>query len=530
MKKLIFLIFSLLCISNIFAQQRNVVLIIADDLGKDFCDIYPDHAANTVHLTNVRRLLNRGVVFNNAWANPLCSPTRAGMLTGRYSFRNGVGDVVDGSNPKLNSNENIIPEVLDIYNNNGISKALFGKWHVTTGAPVGYNYPNTMGFDHFEGSLTGALGQPGQQANGYYNWTKITNGVSSTCTNYATTENVNNAISYLNSQPAAKPFFLWLAFNAPHTPYQLPPANLITNTGLTGTQAEITANPTPYFQAMVEAMDNEIGRFFDYLISVGKWDTTDIIFIGDNGDDPNVAQSTPAKGSVYQGGINVPFIISGPDIVNPNRTSDALVNSVDVFATVLEMFGDTNWQSQIPTTTVDSYSLMPILTDQTTIVRPWAFSEVFRVTPLASDGKTIRNTTYKLIRFTNGTEKLFNLTLDPSENINLLNTTLSVTDVSNYTYLCNEMFNLVGNGIACMALNTDAFLNTNEVFVIENPFKSTIVINNSTKEDLFELYTIKGEKIKEGKDISNQDFSTLAVGIYLVKLVSQNKVFKIIKE
>ena len=529
MKKLHIIILLLFALIKVNAQ-RNVVLIIADDLGKDFCDIYPDHAANTVHLTNVRRLLNRGVVFNNAWSNPLCSPTRAGILTGRYSFRTGVGDVVDGSNPKLNINENIIPEVLDIYNNNGISKALFGKWHVTTGAPVGYNYPNTMGFDHFEGSLTGALGQTGQQANGYYNWTKITNGVSSTCTNYATTENVNNAISYLNNQPATKPFFVWLAFNAPHTPYQLPPANLITNTGLTGAQAEITANPTPYFQAMVEAMDTEIGRFFDYLISAGKWDTTDIIFIGDNGNDPLVAQTSPSKGSLYQGGVTVPFIISGPDVVNPDRISDAMVNTADIFATVLEMFGDTNWQSQIPTTTVDSRSLMPILQNTATTTRPWAFSEVFRTTPLASDGKTIRNTAYKLIRFTNGTEKLYNLTLDPSENINLLNTTLSVTDVNNYTYLCNEMFNLVGNGIACMTLNTDSFLNTNEVFVIENPFKSTIVINNSTKEDLFELYTIKGEKITEGKDISSQDFSYLDSGMYLVKLVTNNKVFKIIKK
>jgi hypothetical protein len=387
-----------------------------------------------------------------------------------------------------------------------------------------------MGFDHFEGSLTGALGQPGQQAIGYYNWTKITNGVSSTCTTYASTENVNNAISYINSQPATKPFFLWMAFNAPHTPYQLPPANLITSNNLSGLQADITANPTPYFQTMVEAMDTEIGRLFDYLISIGKWDTTDIIFIGDNGDDSYVAQSSPAKGSVYQGGITVPFIVSGPDIVNPNRTSDALVNSVDVFATVLEMFGDTNWQSQIPTTTVDSYSLMPILTDQTTIVRPWAFSEVFRVTPLASDGKTIRNTDYKLIRFANGTEKLFNLAIDPSEGSNLLTTTLSAADVNNYNYLCNEMYNLVGNGIACTALNTNTFLNTNEVFVIKNPFKSTIVFSNSNKDDLFELYTIKGEKLTEGKDLSNQDFSTLAVGTYLVKLVNQNKVFKIIKE
>lgn len=529
MKKLIIIIVGIFYINNICAQQRNVVLIIADDLGKDFCDIYPDHGANTVHLTNVRRLLNRGVVFNNAWSNPLCSPTRAGILTGRYSFRTGVGDVVDGQNPKLNSNENIIPEVLDIYNNNGISKALFGKWHVTTGAPIGYNYPNTMGFDHFEGSLTGALGQPGQQANGYYNWTKITNGVNSTCTNYATTENVNNAISYLNNQPATKPFFVWLAFNAPHTPYQLPPSNLITNTGLTGTQTEITANPTPYFQAMVEAMDTEIGRFFDYLISSGKWDTTDIIFIGDNGDDPLVAQTSPSKGSLYQGGVTVPFIISGPDVANPNRISDAMVNTADIFATVLEMFGDINWQSQIPTTTVDSRSLMPILQNTATTTRPWAFSEVFRTTPLASDGKTIRNANYKLVKFTNGTEKFFNLTVSSGEATNLLTTNMTATDITNYNYLCSEMAILVGSGITCTALNTDTFLNTNEIFVIENPFNTNIIINAVSNEDTYVLYNIKGEKIKEGKDISNQDFSYLASGMYLVKLVTKNKVFKIIK-
>ena len=530
MKKLIIIIVAIFYISTICAQQRNVVLIIADDLGKDFCDIYPDHGDNTVHLTNVRRLLNRGVVFNNAWSNPLCSPTRAGILTGRYSFRTGVGDVVDGQNPKLNSNENIIPELLDIYNNNGISKALFGKWHVTTGAQLGYNYPNTMGFDHFEGSLTGALGQTGQQANGYYNWTKITNGVSSTCTNYATTENVNNAISYLNNQPATKPFFVWLAFNAPHTPYQLPPANLITNTGLTGNQAEITANPTPYFQAMVEAMDTEIGRFFDYLISSGKWDTTDIIFISDNGDDPLVAQTSPSKGSLYQGGVTVPFIISGPDVVNPNRISDAMVNTADIFATVLEMFGDTNWQSQIPTTTVDSRSLMPILQNTAMTTRPWAFSEVFRTTPLASDGKTIRNANYKLVKFTNGTEKFFNLTVNSGENINLLQTSMTATDITNYNYLCSEMANLVGSGITCTALNTDTFLNTNEIFVIENPFNTNIIINAVSNEDTYVLYNIKGERIKEGKDLSNQDFSYLASGMYLVKLVTKNKVFKIIKK
>jgi hypothetical protein len=92
-KKIVLLLLFSFVISGY--AHRNVVLIIADDLGRDYCDIYSDHGPSVVNLTNVRRLLTRGVVFNNAWSNPLCSPTRAGILTGRYSFRTGEGDVVD---------------------------------------------------------------------------------------------------------------------------------------------------------------------------------------------------------------------------------------------------------------------------------------------------------------------------------------------------------------------------------------------------------------------------------------------------
>lgn len=513
-------------------SQRNVVVIIADDIGKDYYNFYPDHGPTTVFSANIQRLLSRGVVFNNAWSNPLCSPTRAGILTGRYSFRTGVGDVVDGANPKLSLTENIIPRVLNLYSPNGISKACFGKWHVTTAAAMGYNYPTTLGFDHFEGNLSGALGQAGQQATGFYNWTKITNGTSSTCTNYATTENVNNAISYLAAQPAAKPFFLWMAFNAPHTPYQLPPSNLFANTAsLTGTQADITANPVPYFKASVEALDKEVGRFFDYLVSSGKWDTTDIIFIGDNGDDSLVAQSTPAKGSIYQGGISVPFIISGPDIINPNRSSNALVNTADIFATVLELFGNTNWQSQISSTTVDSKSLVPILSNTATAVRPWAFSEVFRTTPLASDGKTIRNQDYKLIKFDNGTEKLYNITLNPAETINILSGTMSASDSTNYSYLCSQMALLVGTGISCTTLNNLDFLNkAKDIYVLENPFYSTIKLNEVDDAALFELYSVQGEKVSIGKNLSSKDFSFLLNGIYFLKIENSGRIFKIIKK
>lgn len=518
-----------------FAQQRNVILIIADDLGKDYCAIYPDHGANVVNLTNVNRLLPRGVVFNNAWSNPLCSPTRAGILSGRYSFRTGVGDVVDGGNNKLNINENIIPKVLNIYSPNGISKACIGKWHVTTAAPAGYNYPTTMGFDHFEGSLTGALGQPGQLVTGFNNWTKITNGVSSTCTNYATTENVNNAISYINSQPSTKPFFLYLAFNAPHTPYHLPPTNLITNTSLSGSQADITANPVPYFQAMTEAMDKEIGRFFDYLVDTGKWDSTDIIFIGDNGDDSLVAQSNPSKGSIYQAGVSVPMIISGPDIVNPNRTNNSLVHTTDLFATILELFGDTNWQSQIPTTTIDSHSLLPILSNQATSIRPWEFTEIFKLSPTSGDGKAMRNTDYKLMKFDDGTEKFFNLTNNPSEtnNQNLLLGTLTSSDNINYNYLCNQMTTLVGGTSYCNPLLSidNSNLEVNKIKVVPNPFQSKINLESNSGNENYELYSNLGQLIFKGKTIENEDFSALVNGIYFLKVIDNTTTtFKLVKE
>jgi arylsulfatase A-like enzyme len=531
MKKL--LLIAVILISNYSHSQRNVILIIADDLGKDYCDIYSDHAPITVHLTNVRRLIPNGVVFNNAWSNPLCSPTRAGILTGRYSFRTGVGDVVDGANPKLSLSEYIIPKVLNLYSPNGIAKACIGKWHVTTAAAAGYNYPNTLGFDHYEGCLAGALGQPGQLTIGYNNWTKVTNGVVSNSTTYATTENVNNAISYisnLNTVNPTKPFYLQLAFNAPHTPYHLPPSNLIAPTTLSGTQADITANPKPYFQAMVEAMDTEIGRFFDYLQTSGNWANTDIIFIGDNGDDPLIAQSSPSKGSIYQGGVTVPFIISGPDVVNPNRTSDAQVHTADIFATILELFGDTNWQAQIPSTVVDSRSLLPIILNNATSTRPWVFTEVFRTTPLSSDGKAIRNATYKLLKFANGSEKFFNLAINPNESNDLLLTNMSSVDILNYNYLCTEMANLVGTGITCTTLNNDYFLNTtNEIYVIQNPFESKIQLQNIPTDSFFELYSINGEQIFEGSDISSKDFSFLSKGTYFIKVIEQKKVFKIIK-
>ncbi len=460
-------------------SQHNVILIIADDLGSDYCGFYENHL-DTVAMPNVRRLLARGVRFRKAWSNPLCSPTRAGMLTGRYSFRTGVGDAIGGSNSAvLDVNETTIPKLLNIYSPNGIEKANIGKWHLQLPTPVSnYNNPALMGYDHYEGCFSGGV-------NSYTNWTKVKNGVASTVTNYATTETVNNAISWINTQPTTKPFFLWLAFNAPHTPYHLPPAGMYSNTSLSGTDADIAANPKKYFKAMVEAMDYQIGRLFDTLISKNKWQNTDIIFIGDNGDEATVAQNTGgAKGSIYQEGVSVPFIISGPSVVNPNRTSDALVNTQDLFATILELFGYTNWQSQISSTKpVDSKSILPILNNQSTTIRPWAFTEVFKSPTVSGDGKAMRNLDYKLLKFDNGTEKFFNLTNDPNENTNLLTLPLSFNDVTNYNYLCTNMTTLVGGASYCNSVTTP--INTvnlldNNFTIYPNPVKNKFyVISNN---------------------------------------------------
>jgi len=534
MKKIVVLLFLLVISHSNFAQQHNVIFVIADDIGADYCGFYSNYTQyspilDTIAMPNVRRLLKRGVRFKNAWSNPVCSPTRAGILTGRYSFRTGVGNAIGGGTTSvLNTNEITIPKLLDEYSKDGISKALIGKWHLQSPSPTNYKNPNIMGFNHYEGSLSGSITD-------YFNWQKITNGNPSTITNYATTEVVDNAISWISAQPTAKPFFLWMAFNAPHSPFHLPPAGLYSNTTLSGTVTDISANPKNYYKAMVQAMDHELGRLFDYLQSSGKWVNTDIVFIGDNGDDPAINQgSGSAKGSVYQKGVSVPFIISGPTVVNPNRSSDAIVNTVDLFATALELFGYSDWrQSEILLNKpVDSKSLMPILLNTATSARPWAFTEVFKDSPTSGDGKAMRNTEYKLIKFDDGTEKFFNLITDPTEKTNLLSGTLNTAATANYTSLCSEMTTLVGASNYCNPafLNDESF-EAKENMVFPNPFQSTIHLKSYSGNEKYELYSSFGQLIYSGLLIEKQDFSAFPNGVYFLKIKDKSTTtVKLIKE
>ncbi len=511
------------------SAQRNVVLIIADDLGPDYFGFYENYV-DTVAVPHLRDLVRKGVRFKNTFANPVCSSTRTGILTGRYSFRTGVGYIVGSAagSGQLDTAEKTIPKLLTSFNSN-IACANIGKWHLNNPNPSNnLLIPNYMGYQHFEGPFIGAL-------NNYNNWTKYTNGIASTVTTYATTEQVNNAVSWIKSLSSNQPFFLWLAFNSPHDPLHLPPANLHNFSSLSGLPADINANAKAYFKAMIQAMDTEIGRLFDSLQVVNRLDSTDVIFIGDNGNTIRTAQiANPAraKGTIYEYGIHVPMIISGPSVLSPNSSSDALVNTVDIFATVQELMGNTNWSNQIPANSqVDAQSLLPIINNNSTQIRPWAFSEIFKLVTDTSDGKSIRNMEYKLLKFDDGQEKFYNLTVDPLENDNLLQGTLNAYETSNYNYLCSEMSNLIGINNYCNYSVSSRIIEPSKIEIYPNPFTKNIYFKSLNISPYFQLFDPIGKVIYQGYDISKQDFTMLPKGMYFLSTTDQNNAsIKIIKE
>ncbi|MFN0214877.1 MAG: sulfatase-like hydrolase/transferase [Saprospiraceae bacterium] len=511
-------LFLLLCFANTANAQRNVILLIADDLGTDYLGFYEDHQ-DTAPAPNIRKLLSRGVRFTNAWSNPVCSATRAGMLTGQYSFRTGVGNVVGGTGGSgaLDVSEITIPQLLKSFSANKIGTANIGKWHLQPAMPnSNLNNPNIMGYDHFAGNFIGAIAS-------YTNWTKVTNGVSGNVTTYATTETVNDAIAWTKGQQD-KPFFLWLAFNAPHSPFHLPPAALHSYTNLSGTQQDIMMNPKSYFKASLEALDHEIGRLFDSLVVHDQLDSTDIIFIGDNGNTAQTAQianTNRAKGTIYQYGVHVPFLVSGPSVVDPGRVSDALVNTTDLFATILDLFGHTDWPTQIPANKlVDSKSLLPVLQNQAMSVRPWAFTEIFKTTPDDKDGKTMRNTIFKLLRFDDGHEEFYHLATDPGETNNLLLGTLNADELNNYHYLCSEMTNLVSGIMFCdPAVGTGNVPESSKtISVYPNPFRSHIYLKTKAEAYSYELVNTLGQVLFSGTELEKRDFSDLADGTYFLRV------------
>ncbi|MFN0014377.1 MAG: sulfatase-like hydrolase/transferase [Saprospiraceae bacterium] len=510
--------------SNLAAQQ-NTILIIADDLGTDYCGFYDD-GLDTAKMPNIRSLLQRGVRFTQAWSYPLCSPARASMLTGRFPFRTGVGTViVNAQNAQLDTAEISIPKLLKTAAPVVYATANIGKWHLHVSTAANRNNPKALGFDRYSGMFIG-------QTPNYYSWQKIVDGaVAVTVNNYATTELVDDALDWLQSLDPAKPFFLWQAFNAPHSPFHLPPPTLHSVPGLTGTDQHITQNRPEYYKAMIEAMDTEIGRLLLWLDDHNLRDSTNIIFVGDNGDNSQICQfpnANQAKGTIYQNGVHVPMIISGPAVHTPNRTSAALVSSTDLFATVLDISGAAGWKAHIPASKpVDAVSLAPILSGEKTAVRDWVFTEIFDPMTTLQEGKAIRDTAYKLLHFDNGHQEFYHLALDRFEQKDLLlSVPLGTEAQAHYTYLCNTLSNLVGT-TACLSSVGTADLDSEQALILApNPATTTLTVGLAevTEAVSTEIFDLSGRQVLtvEQAGAETLDVSALPPGLYFLKTRTVN--------
>ncbi len=394
----------------------NILLIIADDLGKDAINGYQEGSIKP-NTPNIDVIRNNGLMFTNFWVNPTCTPTRSSIITGKYGFRTGVKGVGD----VLNSSETVIQKYINDNTNNKYATAVVGKWHLS-GNSTGFN-PETFGIDYYAGLIRGTVDD-------YYQWQLTEDGGTSQQTTYITEKLTDLAINWVNNQ--SKPWFLWLAYNAPHTPFHVPPSNMHSQGNLPAYTNGMDA--TPYFMASIEAMDYQIGRFLASIPADEK-ENTIIIFLGDNGTTNLVAQSpysnTKVKNTLYQGGINTPLFISGKE-VSRTGSDNQLLAGTDLFATLAQIAG-------INVNEYHDSKSFNTLFSQSSSIRNYQYSEL---KDGSAESWTISNGTYKLLIKSTGNEEMYHLTNDPYEQNNLLNGALSSTEQSAKLELEVELNNI----------------------------------------------------------------------------------------
>lgn len=403
------------------AQQTSVLLIIADDLGIDSLAAFNDDPSASLPPTpTIDNIQSNGITFNRFYAYSTCSPTRGSMMTGRYSFRTGVLAPTPGDY-NLQSNDFTLPEALIASGVISNRLAQVGKWHLGQTA----DSPNIEGgWPHFSGALGGGV-------NSYTDWAKVVDGVTSNnYTTYATTDNVNDSIDWVGEQ-GANSWFLWLAFNAPHTPLHRPPNNLHTYTGMLDKRRK--------YEAMVEAMDTEMAR----LLATVDLSVTTVIFMGDNGTPGGVLQPPlpegHSKGSIYDGGIRVPLLIYGAAVSTglEGTAYDGVIHSVDMYSTILDLFGVAP-EGIVPQELVlDSRSFADVLRGESYARVPADIMILNAFNDL--NERAIIEGGYKYIDFGNTTQAFYNVESELVETNNLLDGLLSPIEQTTYESLTNRL-------------------------------------------------------------------------------------------
>jgi arylsulfatase A-like enzyme len=322
-------------ISRSAHDKPNILMIMADDLGYGDLSSY---GATDLRTPNVDKLVAAGMRFDNFYANcPVCSPTRASLMTGRYPDLVGVPGVIRthlrNNWGYMLSHAILLPKLLKSAD---YHTAIVGKWHLGLESP---NTPNDRGFDHFHGFLGDMMDDYYKHRRHGINYMRI-NKEKIDPPGHATDLFTDWAIDYINERSKSKqPFFLYLAYNAPHTPIQ-PPADWLEKIkkrepGIGDRRAKLVA--------LIEHMDNGIGKVIAALKASGAADNTLVIFTSDNGGQLRVSANNGSlrggKQDMYEGGIRVPMCATWPGRIKPGTRSDRVGLTMDLLPTICEAAG-----------------------------------------------------------------------------------------------------------------------------------------------------------------------------------------------
>lgn len=338
-----------LCGGNVLAQERsrpNILIVLADDQGWGDLSCHGNTNLSTPHIDS---LAGSGALFERFYVCPVCSPTRAEFLTGRYHPRGGVVGVSTGGE-RLNLGERTLG---DVFKSAGYATALFGKWH--NGSQYPY-HPNARGFDEYFGFTSGHWGD-------YFSPPLEHNGRPVKGDGYLTDDFTNHALSFMEKN-RDHPFLCYVAFNTPHSPMQVPDPyfdkfkNRELSLRYTGAERENLAM-TRAALAMCENIDTNVGRMLAKLDELKLADRTLVLYFSDNG--PNSWRWNGGmrgrKGSTDEGGVRSPLLVRWPGQIKPGTRVTPIAGAIDLLPTLADLAGVTI----TPGKPLDGISLAPLL-------------------------------------------------------------------------------------------------------------------------------------------------------------------------
>lgn len=308
------------------AKQPNIVFILADDLGRADCGFM---GGTEIKTPNLDKLAAVGTKLDAFYVQPVCSPTRAALMTGRYPMRHGlqVGVVRPWAQYGLPLDEQTLPQGLQSV---GYTTAITGKWHLGHFAPE--YLPTRRGFDRQYGHYNGALDYFTHIRDGGFDWHRD----DKTCRDegYTTHLVTDEAVKFIADTAGKKPFFLYVPFNAVHAPHQVPEKYLEPYANLKGERKK--------YAGMLAAMDEGVGRIVAAVEKAGVRDDTLFIFSSDNGGpQPGVVTDNgkfrAGKGTLYEGGVRVAAFMTWDGRIKPGSTVTEPLHAVDLYPTLLHL-------------------------------------------------------------------------------------------------------------------------------------------------------------------------------------------------